>query len=59
MWASPSKIPISISLTLSGNFIEALSERDKRPTPLVVRAANKTKPKLNNKTGFRSIYIYF
>ena len=54
MWASPSKIPISISLTLSGKFINALSEEDKRPTPLVVRAANRTMPVLNNKIGIKS-----
>jgi len=54
MWASPSKIPTSISLTLSGNFIKALSEEDKRTTPLVVRAANKTQLMLKNKKVLRS-----
>jgi len=59
MWASPSKIPTSISLTLSGNFIKALSEEDKRTTPLVVRAANKTQLMLKNKKVLRSLYIFF
>ena len=42
MWASPSKIPINTSFTSSGNFIEALSEGDKRVIPFVERAANNT-----------------
>lgn len=39
---SPSKIPINISLTSSGNVIKALSDEDKRVTPLVERAENNT-----------------
>ena len=49
MWASPSKIPINISLISSGIFIEALSDLDKRSIPFVERAANNIKLKLKNK----------
>ena len=51
MWASPSKIPINISLISSGIFIEALSDLDKRSIPFVERAANNIKLKLKNKKG--------
>jgi len=51
MWASPSKIPINISLISSGIFIEALSDLDKRPIPCVERAANNIKLILKNKKG--------
>jgi hypothetical protein len=47
MWLSPSNIPTSISFTLSGIVIKALSTEDKRLIPFVERAANKTK--LTNK----------
>lgn len=45
---SPSKIPINISLTSSGNVIKALSDEDKRVTPLVERAENNTWLEIKN-----------
>ena len=57
MWASPSKIPINISLISSGIFIEALSDLDKRPIPCVERAANNIKLILKNKKGLWPLKI--
>ena len=51
MWASPSKIPINISLISSGIFIEALSDLDKRTIPFIEQAANNLKLIPNNKKG--------
>ena len=55
MWASPSKIPINISFTSSGNFFEALSAGDKRVIPFVERAANNTELYIKNSIGDKSI----
>ena len=49
MWASPSKIPINISLISSGNSITVLSDEDKRVIPFVERATNNTRLYINNK----------
>ena len=57
MWASPSKIPINISLISSGIFIEALSDLDKRPIPFVDRAANNIKLIPKNKKGLWPLKI--
>ena len=65
MWASPSKIPISISFTSSGNFIEALSASDKRVIPFVELATNNTGLPVKNKEDkpiegmLKSKYFYF
>lgn len=56
MWASPNNIPTNISLTSSGNTIEALWEEDKRGIPLVVRAAKSIRlGKKNKNVGIKSI----
>ena len=49
MWASPSKIPINISLISSCIFIEALSDFYKRSIPFIELASNNIKLKLKNK----------
>ena len=49
-------IPTNISLTSSGNTIEALWEEDKRGIPLVVRAAKSIRlGKKNKNVGIKSI----
>jgi hypothetical protein len=57
MWASPSKIPVNISFTSSGNFIEALSVGDKRVIPFVERAENNTRLYIKNSIGYKSIDV--
>lgn len=58
MWASPNNIPINISLTSSGNTIEALWLEDNRGIPFVVRAAKSIWPdKKNNNIRIKSINI--
>ena len=54
MWASPSNIPVNISLTSSGNFLAALSEGDKRVIPLVERPENKLLVSIKNIKGNKS-----
>lgn len=56
IWPSPSKIPINISLTSTGNSIEALSKGDKRLIPFVERC--KTKVLIKNIIEGRSKLIY-
>ncbi len=51
--ASPSKIPISISLTSSGNSILALSEEDRRSIPFVERMDSNTRLGTINNTKER------
>ena len=57
MWASPSKIPTSISLISSGNWIKALSEEDKRLIPSVERIACTTELDTKNNKGIWSKLI--
>ena len=56
MWASPSNIPVNISLTSSGNFIAALSEGDKRVIPLVERPENNLLVSIKSIKGNKSTY---
>lgn len=55
MWASPSKIPINISLISLGNSIAVLSDEDKRVNPFVERVANNTQLYINNIIKDKSI----
>ena len=61
MWASPSIIPINISLISLGNSIAVLSDKDKQVNPFVERAyavgkTNNTQLYINNILEDKSIY---